>query len=234
MIFVCEYDTIKNMVFLDLDYLCEVAHMDKDAREAKKMTKELPFKERLSNFWYYKKWWVISAVAAVIVIAITIYEITAMPSYDLVVGYYSESGISEESVDKLKSELAQYATDINDDGRIIISLTPIQAVIDMGGDDYVAAETRLMSELESSDTMLFICDRAYRDMLMSGDNAECFEEEFNMADRPELKEIIGYPDDTLYVLRRTLYPREENDSNKRLEHNNAATVFEGIRENRRD
>lgn len=202
--------------------------MDKDAREAREHTKSLPLKERLINFWYYKKWWVIAALAAVVVIAITIYEITSMPSYDLVVGYYSEKGISDESLNKLKAELSQYATDINDDGQVIISITPMQADRSAGGEDYSAVETRLMSELESGDTMLFICDKAYRDLLMSGDNAECFDEEFDMAVRPELKERIGYLDNTLYVLRKTLYEREEDDAGKRLEHNNARNVFEGI------
>lgn len=202
--------------------------MDKDAREAKEMTKQLPFKKRLSNFWYYKKWWVISCVAVVLVIALTIYEITAMPSYDLTVGYYSENDISDESVEKLKSELAQFAHDINEDGRVIISMTPMQAKADGSSDDLTAVQTRIMSELESGNNMLFICDKAYRDFLMSGNNAECFEEVFDMSVRPELKERIGFTDDTLYVLRRTLYEREEDDAKKRMEFNNARTVYEGI------
>ncbi len=202
--------------------------MDKDAQVAKEMTKNLPFKKRIVNFWYYKKWWVIAAVAAVVVIAITVYEIVSMPQYDLIVGYYSESGISDESVEKLKNTIAQYAQDINNDGRVTISITPMEASLDSETDELVAVETRLMSELTAGDNMLYICDKAYRDYLMSGDNAECFEAEFNMADRPELKQEIGYIDNTLYVLLKELYEREEDDADKRMAHNNAKTIFEGI------
>ena len=49
--------------------------MDRDAREAKAMTKELPVKDRMANFWYYKKWWIIGIAAALIVVAITVFEI---------------------------------------------------------------------------------------------------------------------------------------------------------------
>ncbi len=205
--------------------------MDRDAKEAKEMTKSLPFKERLENFWYYKKWWVIAAVAAVVVIAITVYEIATMPQYDLVVGYYSENGISEESLAKLKNTLAQYSQDINNDGQVTISITPMEARFDIDSEELAAVETRLVSELMNGDNMLYICDQAYRDYLMSGNNAECFEEEFDMADRPHLKQEIGYVDDTLYVLRKELYEREEDNADKRMAHNNAATVFEGIRGN---
>ena len=48
--------------------------MDRDAREAKAMTKELPVKDRMANFWYYKKWWIIGIAAALIVVAITVFE----------------------------------------------------------------------------------------------------------------------------------------------------------------
>lgn len=202
--------------------------MDRDAQVAKEMTKNLPFKERLANFWYYKKWWVIAAIAAVIVIAITVYEIATMPQYDLIVGYYSETGISDESLEKLKNTLAQYSQDINNDGKITVSITPMQASRESETDEQAVVETRLMSELTGGDNMLYICDQAYRDYLMNGDNAECFEAEFNMAEHPELKQEIGYIEDTLYVLLKELYEREEDNSDKRMAHNNAATVFEGI------
>lgn len=203
--------------------------MDRDAQEAKKMTKDLPFKKKLANFWYYKKWWVITIAAAIVVMAITIYEIATMPQYDLTVGYYSELGISETNLEKLKDVIAQYTQDVNEDGRITISITPMQAGFEDGTDEAAVAETRLMSELTAGDTMLFICDKAYRDYLMSGNNAECFKDEFDMSENPELKQILNYEEDTLYVLLKDLYERDEDDADKRIEHNNAAIVLEGLR-----
>lgn len=203
--------------------------MDKDTREAKEMTKNLPLSKKISNFWYYKKWWVVTAFAAVIVIIITIYEITTMPQYDLTVGYYSEFGISDAGLEKLRSLVTEYALDANDDGAVTVSITPMQAGFEDGSEESVAAETRLMSDLTAGDTMLFICDKPYRDYLMSGNNEECFKDEFAMSENPNLKEIFGYTEDDLYVLLKDLYERDEDDKDKRIEHNNAAIVFEGLK-----
>ena len=87
--------------------------MDRDAREAKAMTKELPVKDRMANFWYYKKWWIIGIAAALIVVAITVFEIVNTPQYDLYVGYYSETAVSDETVNRIKETMLDFANDVN-------------------------------------------------------------------------------------------------------------------------
>lgn len=203
--------------------------MDKQTQEARELTKSLPFKERAQNFWYYKKWWVISAIALVIVTVVTIYEISVLPQYDLYVGYYSERPISDESLTKLKGILASYATDANDDGQVTISLTPMQANRETESEQLTAVQTRLIGELNSGENMLYICDKSFREFLMTGNNAECFVDEFNMNENPALKEEIGYIDDTLYVLLKELYPREEDNPKKRMEHNNAVNIIYALK-----
>ena len=147
--------------------------MDRDAREAKAMTKELPVKDRMANFWYYKKWWIIGIAAALIVVAITVFEIVNTPQYDLYVGYYSETAVSDETVNRIKETMLDFANDVNDDGVVTISLTPMIASREEESDEFVAVQTRLMSELDSGDNMIFIVDKPYRDYLMSGNNADC-------------------------------------------------------------
>lgn len=203
--------------------------MDKQTQEARELTKSLPFKERVQNFWYYKKWWVVAAIVFVAVASLTVYEISVMPQYDLYVGYYSESPISDESLSKLKEILADYAIDTNEDGQVTISITPMQASRESENEQLTAVQTRLISELTSGENMMYICDKSYRDMLMTGNNAECFEDEFNMADNPTLKQKIRYIDDTLYVLLKEVYEREESDPKKRIEHNNAVNIVYALR-----
>ena len=127
----------------------------------------------MANFWYYKKWWIIGIAAALIVVAITVFEIVNTPQYDLYVGYYSETAVSDETVNRIKETMLDFANDVNDDGVVTISLTPMIASREEESDEFVAVQTRLMSELDSGDNMIFIVDKPYRDYLMSGNNADC-------------------------------------------------------------
>ena len=69
--------------------------------------------------------------------------------------------------------MLDFANDVNDDGVVTISLTPMIASREEESDEFVAVQTRLMSELDSGDNMIFIVDKPYRDYLMSGNNADC-------------------------------------------------------------
>ena len=201
--------------------------MDRDAREAKAMTKELPVKDRMANFWYYKKWWIIGIAVALIVVAITVFEIVNTPQYDLYVGYYSETAVSDETVNRIKETMLDFANDVNDDGVVTISLTPMIASREEESDEFVAVQTRLMSELDSGDNMIFIVDKPYRDYLMSGNNADCFDYELDLNTNPVIMEKIGYSGD-LYLLVKSLYERESGDFKKRASHNNAVTIYEAF------
>lgn len=103
----------------------------------------------MANFWYYKKWWIIGIAAALIVVAITVFEIVNTPQYDLYVGYYSETAVSDETVNRIKETMLDFANDVNDDGVVTISLTPMIASREEESDEFVAVQTRLMSELDS-------------------------------------------------------------------------------------
>lgn len=201
--------------------------MDRQAMEAKEMTKNLPFKERFINFWYYRKWLVIGIVAAVLIVALTIYEIFNVPQYDLYAGMYLEHAISDEGIDALITDMTQYSNDVNGDDRVTISMTPMIANTESETEELAAVQTRLMSELNSGDNMMFIVDQGYYDFLMNGDYRESFKYEFALSSVPELAEKVGYSGE-LYVLVKDLYPSEENNADKRLQHNNAIAIFSGI------
>lgn len=201
--------------------------MDRQAREAKKMTKELPFKERLINFWYYKKWWVISAVAIVLVLIMTVYEISTTPQYDALVGIYTESLASEEVVSNIENAFAEYSNDINEDGSVTVSATSVAASRQYANEEATAAETKIMSELNSGTNDIYVVDKAYYDFLMGGVYAECFGEEYDLSLNPEFMEKIGYSGE-LYLLVRDLYPSDEGDINKRASYNNAIAIYYGV------
>ena len=201
--------------------------MDRQAKEAKEMTKNLPFAERLVNFWYYRKWVVVGVVAAVLVILLTIYEITNTPQYDLLAGMYLENAVADETVDTVTQELVQYSNDVNEDGDITVSVTPMTASRQYDNEDAVAVQTRIMGELNSGDTMLYIADQAYYDFLMESEYYECFSHVYDLSGNADFTEKVGY-NGNLYLLVKDLYPSEEGDANKRAAHNNAVAIYMGI------
>ncbi len=201
--------------------------MDNQAREAKEMTKQLPFKKRLINFWFYKKWVVIAIIFVILTIALTIYEITNVPAYDALVAVYTGDAMPEETAAKLRAELQEFSNDINEDGQISVSVTPMSGSRDDGSEEAVAVETRLMSELNSGSNDLYIVDREYYDFLMDNDYGECFSHVYPLNENGPLMERLGLSGE-YYLLVRDLYPAHEGKADKRAAHNNAVAIYENI------
>ncbi len=201
--------------------------MDNQAREAKEMTKQLPFKKRLINFWFYRKWVVIAIIFVILTIALTIYEITNVPAYDALVAVYTGDAMPEETAAKLQAELQEFSNDINEDGQISVSVTPMSGSRDDGSEEAVAVETRLMSELNSGSNDLYIVDREYYDFLMDNDYGECFSHVYPLNENGPLMERLGLSGE-YYLLVRDLYPAHEGKADKRAAHNNAVAIYENI------
>lgn len=201
--------------------------MDNQAREAKEMTKQLPFKKRLINFWFYRKWVVIAIIFVILTIALTIYEITNVPAYDALVAVYTGDAMPEETAAKLQAEFQEFSNDINEDGQISVSVTPMSGSRDKGSEEAVAVETRLMSELNSGSNDLYIVDREYYDFLMDNDYGECFSHVYPLNENGPLMERLGLSGE-YYLLVRDLYPAHEGNADKRAAHNNAVAIYENI------
>ena len=201
--------------------------MDNQAREAKEMTKQLPFKKKLINFWFYRKWVVIAIIFVILTIALTIYEITNVPAYDVLVAVYTGDAMPEETAAKLQAELQEFSNDINEDGQISVSVTPMSGSRDDGSEEAVAVETRLMSELNSGSNDLYIVDREYYDFLMDNDYGECFSHVYPLNENGPLMERLGLTGE-YYLLVRDLYPAHEGKADKRAAHNNAVAIYENI------
>ena len=201
--------------------------MDNQAREAKEMTKQLPFKKRLINFWFYRKWVVIAIIFVILTIALTIYEITNVPAYDALVAVYTGDAVTEETAAKLQAELQEFSNDVNEDGQVSVSITPMSGSRDDGSEEAVAVETRLMSELNSGSNDLYIVDREYYDFLMDNDYGECFSHVYPLNENGPLMERLGLSGE-YYLLVRDLYPAHEGNADKRAAHNNAVAIYENI------
>lgn len=201
--------------------------MDNQAREAREMTKQLPFKERMINFWFYNKWIVLGVVAAIFVIVFTIYEINNTPSYDALVAVYTSSAMPDETVSKLNAALSEYCNDVNEDGQVSVSITPMSGNRQDGSEESVAVETRIMSELNSGDNDIYIVDQDYYDFLTGDVYGECFSQTYRFDPSSPLMQDLGY-EGNLYLLVRDFYPSHEGKADKRAAYNNAVAIYQGI------
>lgn len=203
--------------------------MDKQAREAREMTKQLKGKERLANFWYYYKWWVVAGIFILLIAAITIYEAVTTVDYDLYVSCYTEKGLSEESASRLEEELKKYTSDINGDGEVLVSVSNLAAVKSETDTEYAIVQTRLSSELAAGDVEMFIMDETYLDSMRNETNSDTVEAVIDLNDVPGFKDDVGYIQDNLYLVLKALYEREEGDSAIEAQHESASQVFDAVR-----
>ena len=97
--------------------------MDKQAREAREMAKQMPFGDRVRHFWDYHKWHVFAAVIALVFIVTTMVQVMNRVEYDIEIAYYGGMYFTEEQSQKLKEYLSQYIEDVDGNGEINVNIT---------------------------------------------------------------------------------------------------------------
>ena len=200
--------------------------MDREAREARQMAKNLPFKAKMAHIWTYYKWWILGTVAAVLLIGGTIYEVLTRPSYDLEIGYYSEKYVSDETIQAMESYFSQYVEDIDGDGQKTVKIYSVSS--SMAGESaeaQMAIQTKLMAELSAGSYPVFFFDETFCQMLQQDSYEGTMESFRDMAENPEMCEAFGLEEGThVYWATRSLYQNETNKEDKQAEHDLAVSI----------
>ena len=200
--------------------------MDKQAREAREQMKQLNKKDKWVNFWYYYRTHVIVAIIAVLLIVFTAVECAKRIDYDLNISYYSATPISEERVNKLTEGLKTKVEDINFNGQTDVYIASCFANPEQMSEQTKAVMMKLSAELAAGDSMGYILDQVYCDMIEKS-YGECFESIIKISDIPEIKEMLGIPDgQSVYWATKLVYESEKDKEEKILSHENALKVEE--------
>lgn len=80
-------------------------------------------KEKLENFWYYYKWYVLAGVLAVIMLFVTIGSCAEKEDYDVTVLYMTHSYVDIDG--EMDPLLSEFADDHNGDGKVNTRIIPI-------------------------------------------------------------------------------------------------------------
>lgn len=201
--------------------------MDKQAREAREAYKQLPFKKRLENFWYYYRWALIGGIFLIVVLCFTISECAKRIPEDLTVSYYSESAISQEVVSRMQTLFGACVEDLDGDMQKYVSLSPISGKIEEMSEQAMAVQQKFQVELAAGASAAFVFDQGYYDRMMNF-YPEVVEKSIDMTQNAELKEMLQLGDEPVYFIVRSLYANEQGKEKNEQLHGNALKVYDVI------
>ena len=78
--------------------------------------------EKFKHFWEYSKWYVISGIILVVLIAFLIAQCATRPSYDLKLVFFTYDVVLDEQIKPIGDYLAKYGKDIDGDGKVNIQI----------------------------------------------------------------------------------------------------------------
>ena len=195
--------------------------MDRQAKEARKMAKDLPFGKKVAYIWEYYKYWILGGLFLILSIGGTAYSIATRPTYDMTVGYYSEQPISQETVAELETYLAGYVEDYDGDGEIAVkvNLTSTALLGNTADIDY-AVQQKIFAELATGTYPIILVDGKYYDLVSEGSFADAME---SMRDITQSQLINLLPEGIVqpFWCTRAIYGPEEKKEERILEHQRA-------------
>ena len=116
-------------------------------------------KEKWNNFWFQYKWWVVTAVVSVIVLAVLISQCASRVAPDLEIIYFSYTPVLDQQIAPVAEYFEEYAKDMNGDGEVNVQLVNC-SVSETGDTQY---KTSILSKLQAiiatdEKALLFITD----------------------------------------------------------------------------
>lgn len=145
--------------------------------------------KKLTDFWYYYKYYLLVGIVAVIALAVTVKSCYEKRDYDVNVLFmthgYSESFYQSESMDELKSVLGGFAPDRNGDGKTDVQVITINYGLTFEQSN--SANAARSANLASGKNVLFLLDSQNYEELKAGgflaDISQLGESEYLESDR---------------------------------------------------
>ena len=196
--------------------------MDMQRENARKRVKEMSFAEKLGYFWDYYKVHTIVAIISILLIIVTVYQVSNRETYDLNIAYYGSVKFTEEQADKIKEYLSQHINDINSDGEknTRISITNTDAGT-LPADTQAVISQKFTAELVAGTYNVYIFDEEYNRNYGYESDLNVISSSFDMKTSEVLSEILELDENTLYWCTRTMYNQEQDDEKQHKLYDNA-------------
>lgn len=191
---------------------------EEDIPKEEVVQKEYSIWEKIGNFFYHNKIYIIAAAAIIAIAAFLIYDLVTTVKPDVAVLFIADDAQVQFLAEDMEDVLAKYAQDYNGDGKIKIrvSYTPASPDLDEMSSMYYHGgdQVKLSAEFMGSDTIMVIGDDSSFEVIgvepgdgVFADLNEYFPDDENVTEMGYLlsgtsfKEDIGYDglSDELYV-----------------------------------
>jgi len=141
----------------------------------------------IENFWYHYK---VAVILIAVFASIGLYLLFGTintDSADISIMVLTDNGFSER-VDKLETLLENYATDVNNDGKIVVDVVhiPIENLTD-NPSTAVIMQTKFIGEMQIGTTMLVISNDATDILLLPKDTIQSIKSDF--PDNPSVTDL---------------------------------------------
>lgn len=203
--------------------------MDKQAKAAREMVKNMPIGEKVAHFWYYHKQHTIIAVIVAIVIGITIYQIVTREKYDLEISYYGTLPLGEGEIARLEEYLEEYIDDIDGNGERNVKIYQTTLGLNSASGDAVAIDKKLIAELSAAVYPAYMFDEGF--LQKAGPQLEdsVMECALDLHGNADLNEMLNLGEEPVYWCTRMLYERENSKEKAVKAYNNAKIAENAIR-----
>ena len=183
--------------------------MDKQAKEAKAMAKELPLQQKIDHIWTYYKWRFIIGISIVLMIIFSIYQAVTKPSYDLEVVIYSDTFVSDEAVENLEKYISQFVEDVDGDGEKTVDVIYMSTVgMDSNVEYQSGIQMKFIAELSSDMYYPYIIEGKFYELANMEGYVDAFEGFTPVPENEELSKIIDPAQNgDFYWSTRVLYDR---------------------------
>lgn len=123
-------------------------------------------KSRMSNFWYYYKWYFLIGIVVAAVIAFSVGQCASNVQPDYLVLMSTVNPAEAQYEGALQTQLTRYGEDINHDGKVTVEIMDASYNATNGDPQVVEANmAKLVAQLSSNDCILLITDATQFSML---------------------------------------------------------------------
>ena len=142
--------------------------MDAEARRIKEEIKNLPFKEKMSNYWHYYKIHFFVAVACAIALGTSIVQCATRVDPDMAVAVYLGWTIGDDEITQFAELLKAECVDIDGDGEVYVKITPSVADIANESMDQMTMTIfeRFQAELAANAYAGYVLDEEFKNLMV--------------------------------------------------------------------
>lgn len=199
--------------------------MDRQAREARKMAKNLPFGKRIAYIWEYYKYWILGAVFLILAAGGTIYTIVTRPTYDMTIGFYSEQAIGQDTIAELENFLAEYVEDYDGNGEKSVKVyVTSSALLGSTPEAEYAVQNKMFAELAAGSYPVYLVDGVYYNIVTDGSFEDTMESLRDVKASPMAIILPSEDAQPVFWCTRALYGPEEGKEKPMLEHERAVKM----------